>query len=62
MTTTKGHRMNKQQALDWLNANSTVTIKDPLGKEKLKVLDLYYKLDQQSKAQKKLNRKQKATV
>jgi hypothetical protein len=52
--------MNKQQALDWLNANAAVTIKDPLGKEKLKVLDLYYKLDQQSKEQKKLNRKQKA--
>jgi hypothetical protein len=34
-----------------------VTIKDPLGKEKLKVLDLYYKLDQQSKEQKKLNKK-----
>ena len=52
--------MNKQQANDLLNANATVTIKDPLGKEKLKVLDLYYKLDQQSKEQKKLNRKRAA--
>ena len=48
--------MSKQQALNWLNANATVTIKDPLGKEKTRVLDLYYKLDQQSKEQKRLNR------
>ena len=54
--------MNKQQTLNWLNANATVTIKDPLGKEKLKVLDLYYKLDQQSKEQKKLNRKGETNV
>ena len=49
--------MTLQQALNWLNANATVTIKDPQGKEKLKVLDLYYKLVQQSKDQKRLNKK-----
>lgn len=51
--------MNLQQARDWLNANATTTIKDPQGKEKLKVLDLYYKLLQQSQSDKKLNRKKK---
>jgi len=49
--------MNKQQALDWLNSHSQVTIEDPEGKQKLQILDLYYKLLQQSEDQKRLNRK-----
>ena len=48
--------MNLQQTTDWLNANANVTIKDKLGEEKLKVLDLHYKLLQQSQHQKRLNR------
>ena len=51
--------MTLQQARDWLNANATITIKDSQGKEKLRILDLYYKLLQQSENDKRFNRKMK---
>ena len=48
--------MTLQQTRDWLNAHANVTIKDTAGKQKLEILDLHYRLLQQSEHQKRLNR------
>lgn len=46
-----------QQAKDWLNQHSQITIKHSQGQEKLAVLNLYYRLVAQSEKDKRFNRR-----